>query len=51
MADLLIVNMWTNVNKILKEKDVGRYAAANYGLLETIFEVNLRLFTQEWYYF
>ncbi len=51
MADLLIVNMWTNVSENIYNKDVGRYAAANYGLLETIFEVNLRLFTQNWYYF
>lgn len=38
MADVLLINMWTN--------DVGRYAASNYGLLKVIFEVNLKLFDQ-----
>lgn len=39
MADLLIVNMWT--------VDIGRYTASNYGVLKTIFEMNLKLFQQE----
>lgn len=39
MADVLLINMWTN--------DVGRYGASNYGLLKVIFEVNLKLFDQK----
>jgi len=39
MADLLIVNMWT--------VDIGRYTASNYGVLKTVFEMNLKLFQQE----
>jgi hypothetical protein len=39
LADLLIVNMWT--------VDIGRYTASNYGVLKTIFEMNLKLFQQE----
>ena len=35
-ASILIVNMF--------ESDVGRYNGANYGLLKTVFEVNLKLF-------
>jgi protein SEY1 len=38
LADVLIINMWTN--------DIGRYGASNYGLLEVIFECNLKLFGQ-----
>ena len=36
IADVLIINMWTN--------DVGRHGASNYGMLKDIFEVNLKLF-------
>lgn len=36
MAEVLIVNMWIN--------DIGRYNAANYALLKTVFELNLQLF-------
>ena len=36
IADVLIINMWTH--------DVGRHDASNYGMLQDIFEVNLRLF-------
>jgi len=36
VAEVLIVNMF--------EQDVGRYNGANYGLLKTVFEVNLQLF-------
>jgi hypothetical protein len=39
MADLLIVNMWTT--------DIGRWTASNYGVLKTVFEMNLKLFQQE----
>ena len=39
LADLLLVNMWT--------VDIGRYTASNYGVLKTIFEMNLKLFQQE----
>lgn len=39
MADVLIINMWTN--------DVGRYTASNYGVLKIVFEMNLKLFQQE----
>ena len=39
MADILMINM--------KMSDVGKYEAANYGLLKVIFEVNLRLFEQK----
>lgn len=39
MADLLMVNMWT--------VDIGRYTASNYGVLKTVFEMNLKLFQQE----
>jgi len=35
---VLIINLWTT--------DIGRYRASNYGLLQVIFEVNLRLFGQ-----
>ncbi|KAJ4456576.1 putative root hair defective 3 gtp-binding protein [Paratrimastix pyriformis] len=35
LAEVLIVNLW--------EHDVGRHAAANYGLLRVVFEANLRL--------
>lgn len=36
LAEVLIINMW--------EHDIGRYTAANYGILKTVFEVNLQLF-------
>ncbi len=39
IADVLLINMWTN--------DIGRYGASNYGLLKVIFEVNLKLFDQK----
>lgn len=39
VSDVLMVNMWTS--------EIGRYKAASIGLLKTIFEVNLRLFTSE----
>lgn len=39
IADVLMINMWTN--------DIGRYGASNYGLLEVIFECNLKLFGQQ----
>lgn len=39
LADLMLVNMWT--------VDIGRYTASNYGVLKTIFEMNLKLFQQE----
>ena len=35
ISDVLIINMWTH--------DVGKHEAANYSLLEVIFEVNLKL--------
>ena len=35
ISDVLIINMWTH--------DVGKHEAANYSLLERIFEVNLKL--------
>ncbi|CAG9316188.1 SEY1_1 [Blepharisma stoltei] len=39
VSDILMVNMWTS--------EIGRYKAASIGLLKTIFEANLRLFSQE----
>jgi len=36
VAQVLIINMF--------EQDVGRYNGANYGLLKTVFDVNLQLF-------
>ena len=36
LAEILIVNMWYH--------DIGRYTASNFGILKTIFEVNLQLF-------
>lgn len=39
MADILIMNMWT--------QDVGRYTASNYGVLKMVFQMNLKLFTQD----
>jgi len=36
VADCVIVNMWYH--------DIGRYTASNYGLLQTVLEVNLELF-------
>ena len=39
LSDVLIINMWSS--------DVGRYTASNYGVLKIVFEMNLKLFTQE----
>lgn len=39
LSDVLLINMWT--------QDIGRYGASNYGLLEVIFECNLKLFGQQ----
>jgi len=39
IADVLIINLWTT--------DVGRHTASNLGLLKVIFEVNLKLFSQD----
>lgn len=36
LSEVLIINMWAN--------DVGRYSAANYDTLRTVFEINLKLF-------
>lgn len=36
VAEVLLINMW--------EHDIGRYTASNYGILKTVFEVNLQLF-------
>ena len=36
LSSLLILNLW--------ETDIGRYTASNYGILKTVFEVNLSLF-------
>jgi hypothetical protein len=36
LAEVLIINMW--------HQDIGRHDAANYGLLKTVFELNLQLF-------
>lgn len=36
VAEVLIINMW--------EHDIGRYTASNYGILKTVFEVDLQLF-------
>jgi hypothetical protein len=36
IASVLIINMWM--------QDIGRYQAANIGLLKTVFELNLQLF-------
>lgn len=36
ISEVLIINMWAN--------DVGRYSAANYDTLRTVFEINLKLF-------
>lgn len=36
LCEILIVNMW--------EHDIGRYTASNYGVLKTVFEVNLQIF-------
>jgi len=38
MTSVLIINMWMN--------DIGRFHAANMGLLKTIFEMNLQLFKE-----
>ena len=39
VAEVLLINMW--------EHDIGRYTASNYGILKTVFEVNLQLFDAE----
>lgn len=39
IAPIMIINMF--------EHDVGRFNGANYGLLKTVFEVNLQLFLQK----
>ncbi|KNC83852.1 hypothetical protein SARC_03909 [Sphaeroforma arctica JP610] len=39
ISEVLIINMWTN--------DVGRYQAANYETLRTVFEIHLKLFYTE----
>ena len=36
LSEVLIINLW--------ETDIGRYTASNYGILKTVFEVNLQLF-------
>eukprot|EP01104_Vermistella_antarctica_P012650 TRINITY_DN3703_c1_g2_i1.p1 TRINITY_DN3703_c1_g2~~TRINITY_DN3703_c1_g2_i1.p1 ORF type:complete len:806 (+),score=215.04 TRINITY_DN3703_c1_g2_i1:97-2514(+) len=36
LAEVVIVNLWA--------QDIGRYNAANYALLKTVFELNLQLF-------
>jgi hypothetical protein len=36
LCEVLIVNMWYT--------DIGRYTASNYGIMKTVFEVNLQLF-------
>ena len=38
ITSVLIINMWMN--------DIGRFHAANMGLLKTIFEMNLQLFKE-----
>lgn len=38
LAEILIINLWMT--------DIGRYNAANYGLLKTVFELNLQLFAR-----
>eukprot|EP01135_Chromosphaera_perkinsii_P010045 Nk52_evm80s1992 gene=Nk52_evmTU80s1992 len=39
VSEVLIINMWC--------ADVGRYQAANYGLLKTVFDIHLQLFQQK----
>eukprot|EP01134_Creolimax_fragrantissima_P007772 CFRG7772T1 len=39
ISEVLIINMWAN--------DVGRYHAANYDTLRTVFEIHLKLFYSE----
>lgn len=39
LAEVLIINVWA--------ADLGRYNASNYGLLKTVFEVNLKLFAKK----
>jgi hypothetical protein len=36
LSDVLLINMWMT--------DIGKYHGSNYGLLEVIFECNLKLF-------
>ena len=36
LAEVLMINLW--------EHDIGRYTASNYGVLKTVFEVNLDVF-------
>jgi len=38
LTDVLMINLWA--------QDIGRHHASNYGLLKTIFEINLKLFNQ-----
>jgi len=38
LAEVLLVNLWMH--------DIGRYEAANYGLLRAVFELNLQLFSK-----
>ncbi|KAL9644517.1 hypothetical protein ABK040_009381 [Willaertia magna] len=39
ISEVLLVNMWM--------QDIGRYNAANYSLLKTVFELNLQLFQKD----
>ena len=39
LCEILIVNQWTT--------DIGRYSGSNYGILKTVFEVNLQLFKNQ----
>jgi len=39
LSEVLLLNLWTT--------DVGRFEGANYGLLKTVFDLNLQLFTKE----
>jgi GTPase Era involved in 16S rRNA processing len=39
ISNVLIVNLWTH--------EIGRYKAASVGLLKTIFEVNMKLFSDQ----
>lgn len=41
LAEILIINLWF--------QDIGRWDAANYGLLKTVFELNLQLFGKHRY--
>jgi len=39
LSEVLLINLWTT--------DVGRFEGANYGLLKTVFDLNLQLFTKQ----